>query len=232
MRENELTKRLAVLANFAQNGKIAADIGADHAALSLYLLQTDKFEKVIISDVHKAPLERARGVIEKNGFASRTEFYLTDGIKELPEEISCFFIAGMGGETIADILLKGIDNVRGKEIVLQPMSKEDRLRKILSENGFEIISETVLSENGKLFVAMKVVYTGIKQEKTYLHYLLGECNLDKKDTDTLLYIEKIYNRSLREREFKAEAKVDTSTEDMIISQIEEKYQWRHNENRI
>ena len=61
----------------------------------------------------------------------------------------------MGGRLIADILDAGKDKLKGVDrLILQPNNREDDLRIWLMENGFEIIAESILTENGKYYEIM------------------------------------------------------------------------------
>ncbi|MDU6653152.1 MAG: tRNA (adenine(22)-N(1))-methyltransferase TrmK, partial [Streptococcus vestibularis] len=64
-------------------------------------------------------------------------------------------ICGMGGRLIADILDAGKDKLKGVDrLILQPNNREDDLRIWLMENGFEIIAESIMTENGKYYEIM------------------------------------------------------------------------------
>ena len=58
----------------------------------------------------------------------------------------------MGGRLIADILAAGEDKLSGLErLVLQPNNREDDVRAWLSDHGFRIKAEKIMSEKGKFY---------------------------------------------------------------------------------
>lgn len=84
-------------------------------------------------------------------------FRLCDGLSGIrPEETDAVVIAGMGGETIAQIL-EAAPWVRTRKIplVLQPMSSIPELRQRLGEDGFHILEERLAREGDTLYVVMR-----------------------------------------------------------------------------
>ena len=104
--------------------------GTDHAYLPAWLLQNGRIPSAIASDVREGPLSRARATARACGCFERMSFRLCDGLSGIaPEEVDALVIAGMGGETIANIL-EAAPWVKGKNfpIILQPMSTQAELR--------------------------------------------------------------------------------------------------------
>ena len=135
---------------------IVCDVGTDHALLAAELINSGKCEKVIASDIKEGPLAAAKKTVERSGITDKVELILSDGLVNVPlEGVSDIVIAGMGGETIADIISESIEcipeNVR---LVLQPMTKAEVLRKRLYELGFEILDERIAEDGDKLYTIM------------------------------------------------------------------------------
>ena len=85
-------------------------------------------------------------------------FRLCDGLKGIrPEETDAIVIAGMGGETIAQILADA-PWVRERDVplVLQPMSSLPDLRGWLFQNGYQIEEERLAREEDAIYVVMSV----------------------------------------------------------------------------
>ena len=58
----------------------------------------------------------------------------------------------MGGRLIADILDAGKDKLKDVDrLILQPNNREDDLRIWLMKNGFTIVAEAIMTENGKYY---------------------------------------------------------------------------------
>lgn len=84
-------------------------------------------------------------------------FRLCDGLSGIrPEETDAVVIAGMGGETIAQILEEAPwVRTRKVPLVLQPMSSLPELRQRLREGGFHILEERLAREGDTLYVVMR-----------------------------------------------------------------------------
>lgn len=155
-----LDNRLEMAAKLVSGKGIAVDVGTDHAYLAAELINSGKCAKVIASDVKEGPLESAQRTVEKYGIADKVELILSDGLTNVPlEGVTDVVIAGMGGETIADIITACdwdiFDNIRW---ILQPMTKPEHLRKMLYEYGLHITEEYAVEEGGKLYVVMAAEY--------------------------------------------------------------------------
>lgn len=154
----ELSPRLRLVAELVPHDARFADVGTDHAYLPVWLILHGVIDKAIASDLRPGPLERARETAEKYSVADRIDFRLCDGLTGLRAgEANAIVIAGMGGETIANILA-GAPWTKEKEItlILQPMSSQPDLRLWLSENGYAIEKECIAREGKTLYTIMLV----------------------------------------------------------------------------
>ncbi len=155
-----------------------ADIGTDHGLLPAFLLQNGTVSHVICTDIHYAPLEKARALFRTSGFCLRADFRLGDGLDVIdPYEADTVVIAGMGGETIADILSRGSVPNDGRVFILQPMTKTERLRKYLAENGFAVEDWRLCRDKRKICECLRVVKVspenGLAVESDPLYYFIG-----------------------------------------------------------
>ena len=142
-RRIELSPRLRLAADLVPEGARLADVGTDHAYLPACLLMEGKIPSAIAADLREGPLSRARETAAEYGCGDRMAFRLCDGLSGIrPEKTDAVVIAGMGGETIAQIL-EAAPWVRTRKIplVLQPMSSIPELRQRLGEDGFHILEE-------------------------------------------------------------------------------------------
>ena len=120
-------------------GDFICDIGTDHAYLPAYLIQSGKAKQVIATDVKQGPLDSAKGTLKRYHVEQDIKLVLSDGFEKVNSKgITDVVIAGMGGETIRDILAapKAAFLKKGVNLVLQPMTKAEILRPWLAENGF------------------------------------------------------------------------------------------------
>ena len=144
----KLGDRLQMIANEIQQGETMADIGTDHGFLPIYLWQTSKCPKVIMTDISRGSLEKARNDCRAECPDTEFDFRLGSGIEVLEEgEVDAVVIAGMGGLLMCDIL--GHDPQKAHSIrkyILQPRNNIGKLRCWLQDNGYEIIRENLVRE--------------------------------------------------------------------------------------
>jgi tRNA (adenine22-N1)-methyltransferase len=149
-----ISKRLQMIASYVQTGSVVADIGSDHAYLPVYLIQTGKASKAIAGEVNEGPFQSAQHTVEEYGVKDRVDVRKGDGLDVIrnDERLDAVVIAGMGGESIRGILERGRHHWnRIDRLILQPMNHADRLRHFLDQNGWDIVDETLIEEDGILY---------------------------------------------------------------------------------
>lgn len=155
-----LDNRLKMCAELVSGKGIAVDVGTDHAYLAADLILSGKCDFVIASDIKEGPLKSARKTVEKYGISDKVDLILSNGLENVPyENASDVVIAGMGGETIAEIIAN-VDCNKYEKIrwILQPMTKIDYLRKKLYDFELKIVSEKVVEDGDKLYVVICAEY--------------------------------------------------------------------------
>ena len=155
----KLSKRLQAVADLVSDGMRVADIGTDHGYIPIYLVQTGKCPNAIAMDVNKGPLLRATAHIQEEGLTMQIATRLSDGLSSLKEgECDCAVLAGMGGALVIKILEEGKNCALSlKELILQPQSELSKVRSYLLENGYQVVAEDMVEEDGKFYPMMKVV---------------------------------------------------------------------------
>lgn len=152
----KLSPRLEAVAEAAGKCSVLADIGTDHCYIPVYMLSRGMCKKAYASDINEKPLLRAVSTVKEYGFEENVDFFLGNGIVNIPEDYDVLVIAGMGGETIVSIL-EGKRPPKSSKLVLQPMTEERTLRKYLYTHGYSIESETAVSEPGHVYVIITAV---------------------------------------------------------------------------
>ena len=154
-RELSLRPRLALLASLVPRGTVLADVGTDHGYIPVYLRQKGVIDRAIASDIGREPLGHARRTAEEYGVIG-IDFRLCAGLDAIaPTECGTVLIAGMGGETIRDILAAAPWTRDGRHtLLLQPQTKLEELRLWLCENGYAVAREYLVRDKGKLYVVM------------------------------------------------------------------------------
>ncbi|MCI2105690.1 MAG: class I SAM-dependent methyltransferase [Intestinimonas sp.] len=158
LRPIELSPRLTALAQQVPENARFADIGTDHARLPVWLLEHGVISRAIAADLRSGPLDRARETARRHNVSERISFRFGDGLQPIqPDEADVIAIAGMGGETISDILLAA-PWVAERDILLllQPMTSAPKLREWLSGHCFRICGERLVQEEENLYVILTV----------------------------------------------------------------------------
>lgn len=152
-----LTPRLRALAALVPDGAVLADIGTDHAILPVSLLMSGRISRAIASDIRKGPLESARRTAERFEMQNRVSLRLGAGLETVaPFEADTVAVAGMGGETIAEILDAAPWTQRDTLLLLQPMTMQARLRQWLAAHGYAVLAETVCIEGHRIYTILTV----------------------------------------------------------------------------
>ena len=195
-----LDERLSSVANYVRNGKVVADIGTDHAYLPVFLIQNGICNKALACDINIAPLESAKKTVSQYNLNSQIELRLSNGLEKISEnECDDIVIAGMGGDLIATIL----DNcnwVKSEKynLILNPMTKGEKLRLYLLNNGFSIINETAVISNNKRYSVINSQFSGnIKTDIPMSYLFCGE--LIKDNSQNALEYKKMVAIRLEKR---------------------------------
>ena len=77
-------------------GMVVADIGTDHAFLPVMLVRDGISDHVYACDVAKGPLQAAKENIAHFQLTDKITTILTDGLRDVPSDVNCIVIAGMG----------------------------------------------------------------------------------------------------------------------------------------
>lgn len=157
----KISKRLIEISNLIEDNSNIIDVGCDHALLDIYLFKNKKNVKIIASDIKEGPLEQAKRNISKFKYPIRVK--LGSGLDPIEEDIDTVVIAGMGGDTIIDILQKGKDKLKNvKKMILSPQSEWKRIRECMVSLGFYIEDEKLIEDGNKYYLIIKVA-KGIKK---------------------------------------------------------------------
>ena len=169
-----LDGRLAACAGML-TGKVMADIGTDHGYLPIWAVWNGIVPAAVAADIRPGPLEAARRNVERYGLQDKIKLRLSDGLADIsPCEADDVVIAGMGGELIARIV-GAAPWLRQEEktLILQPMTKEETLRRFLQQEGFTVEREQAALAGGKVYTVMQAVYTGVSKNQDPLFPVIG-----------------------------------------------------------
>lgn len=149
-----LSKRLRAMIDCLDSCELLADIGTDHGHLPAAAVILGVAKSAIASDLRSDPLEVAAKTIKYSGLKERVQLIQADGLAGLRElAVDALTIAGMTGGLMTRICqadLAVLNQV--KQIVVQPNSGAEHLRKFMAESGFHLVKEFLLQENNRHFL--------------------------------------------------------------------------------
>lgn len=152
-RKKQLSGRLSAVAGLVTPGLRVADVGCDHAYVSIYLVEQGIARSCLAADLREGPLGQAAKNIRAHGLDGQIETRLSAGLSAVePGEVDAVLMAGMGGILIRDILWEGRAVAGGlREWVLQPQSDVALVRRYIREVGWQIVREDMVKEDGKYY---------------------------------------------------------------------------------
>ncbi len=151
-----LPYRLKKITEIVPPSETIADIGCDHAYVSIELVKSGKVQRALACDVNEGPLKSARQNIITEGLSSQIETRLSDGLKEvITHEADTVIIAGMGGLLMERILTGRLEDF--DTFVLSPQSDIEHFRHFLIDNNMLITDECMLIDDRKFYTIMTVV---------------------------------------------------------------------------
>lgn len=197
----KLTDKRLLTCGELVTGEVVADIGTDHGYLPIWLVESGKCSRALACDTAEKPLESARRNIMAAGLEDKITAVRSDGLKSVElSGVTDIVIAGMGGELIAEIL-SARELPEDMNLVLQPMTKWDVLRKWLWEKGWRVTEERACVQGDFVYSVMQC-RKGRAEHPCDLKYLY--CGLVTMDTEEgLEYLDRQGGRLMTAGEGKA-----------------------------
>ena len=153
--EIALDPRLSMIARMVGPCECCADIGCDHGRLGAFLLQKGQCEVVQLTDISGPSLNKARSLMDNLGLTDQVRFAVGDGLTALEGTPDAIVIAGMGGATIAQILMDGREKLGGARLVLQPNVAAPQLRRTLCALDYAVTDEQVVQDGRRCYVVIQ-----------------------------------------------------------------------------
>lgn len=216
--------RLGLCASMVRNGARLADIGTDHGYLPVWLARQGRIARAVAADLRPGPLQKAQHSIERYCVQDRVTARLSDGLNAvLPQEVDDIVIAGMGGEMMIHIIsgapwLKNAE----KHLILQPMTSVKELRVYLAEQGFAVLREQAVTEDGRVYVVLLACYCPQVVKVDELYPYIGR--LDARSESSRVYLRK----KIRALEKRARglavsgAAAESAAADRLVQKLNEK----------
>lgn len=151
-----LSKRLKCIADYVVPGSVVADIGTDHGYIPIWLITNNICEYAYASDIREGPLKTAVENAKNYNVEDKICFRLCAGLDKYSEaDADTIIIAGMGGETIIEILSASLWTI-DKTLIIQPQSKISELRSWLNNNGYDVVDASLVDDAGRIYVVWKI----------------------------------------------------------------------------
>ncbi len=172
----KLNGRLKLIAESIPQCTMLADIGTDHAYIPIHAVQQGICKRALAADLRQGPIRMAKANISKHGLEDVIETRLGDGLEPISaEECEIVVIAGMGGPLIKKILSDSLEKAqKARKLLLQPNNAADALRRWLYQNGFEICSEKLVEDSGKLYCMIETSWSGVRVYGDDFAFYIGE----------------------------------------------------------
>lgn len=163
----KLSDRLQMIADEINTGETMCDVGTDHGFLPIYLWEKGISPKVIMADVSKGSLDKARDNCRTYYPAETFDLRLGDGLAVLsPGEADAVAIAGMGGILMTEILSAHPEVTESvKKFIFQPRSAAGKLRYWLLHNGFVIEKDQLVREGKFICNVITAVHGGFEDQE-------------------------------------------------------------------
>ena len=193
-----LVGRLAALAACVPQGARLADIGTDHAYLPIELVEKEVVVSAVAGDVHNGPYKAAKEHVEGLSLEGKISVRLGNGLAVLsPLEVDTVVIAGMGGQTIIEILMNHCEIVNSlRRLILQPMVGAAAVRRWLYENSWYVLEEKLVKEEGRLYEII-VAEQGNSPPYEPVMYEIGQKLWEEKSPLLLLHIDQLISQTKR-----------------------------------
>lgn len=194
MKKLILDERLSAIVDLVGRADTVVDVGCDHGYVANYLVEENLAQKVYATDISEPSLRKNERFAFSRGNDQRVISLLGDGLVPLRDkDFDLVIIAGMGGDLIIKILQKSFDLVKGKTLILQPMTQRDSVRKYLVENGFKIQKEAIVRDKNKFYEIMK--FLPGQDQGSSCDYLFAKNLLEEKDLVLKEYLQVLLEKT-------------------------------------
>ncbi|WP_338982925.1 class I SAM-dependent methyltransferase [Spiroplasma endosymbiont of Othius punctulatus] len=186
-----ITPRLLAICKMIKDEESVADIGTDHGYVPIYLKKdtNNSIKKLYASDISEGPLNAARINVNAFGFEKEIQLILGNGIKWINDykvKINTCIIAGLGSNTILNILEDDSDNIDC--YVISCNTSVTPIRKWAKSKRYRIEEETLVDDNDIIYEIIKINKNGGVKIKNKSDIIFGPILRKKKPTK--IYFEK------------------------------------------
>ena len=173
-------KRLLDIINILDKDKKIIDVGTDHGLVPLYLAKNKISSDITATDISGSSLQKLVDKLDDD-LRKVIKTKVTDGFKGLePEDEQVAIIAGMGANTIIDIINDSLNFSKNLDyLILASNVNTYELRHFLNDHGFYIEKDFLSYENRKYYDILKVYY-GKNQDLSFEEYFYGLTDIENR----------------------------------------------------
>ncbi len=177
-----LSKRLLALIDLIpDDARNLADVGADHGYLICEAYRQGKIKKGLAIENKKGPYFNLLATIDSYHFNEAIAASFSEGLTCIDASIDTVVIAGMGAQTIINILendSRKLDMV--KYLIIDTHNDWPRVRQYLCERNFIISREVMIYEDGVYYEL--ILFSHGQEEYSEDDYFFGPCLRREKDS--------------------------------------------------
>lgn len=207
-----MTERLEKIYSVIPKTKVFADIGCDHGYIAKKMLDTNKCERAIISDISEKCLKKAQTLLADYIEKGVAQSVVSDGFEKLPK-VDVALIAGMGGEEICSILTN--ERELPEILVLQPMKNPEKVRMLAIQKGYRIEKDSVFKSANKFYDLLLLVKGQDQLTEDEIEF--GRDNLNVENPD---FKEKLSIEIGKINEYLKVESISESTKKTLITKLE------------
>ena len=129
-----------------------ADIGTDHARLPAWLVRSGTVPTALAMDIAEGPLRAAHATVRS--LSGTVEVRSSNGLERLQDgEAGTVTICGMGGQTMSEILRRGLPELPSLlRVVVQPQSLPALVRSVMLDLDWHCPDAVIVREREKLYI--------------------------------------------------------------------------------
>ena len=213
---------MQVIAGLLIPGQPAADIGADHALLSIFLVEQQIAPRVIATELGDGPYQRLCKAVDNSTYANCIAVRQGDGLQPLqPGEVRSVVMAGMGGETMVQVLSYDWDRASSFDsFIFQPMSRSGALRGALAQQGWELTDEKLVEQNHHIFNIIAALPGGQPYHLSPLELDIGPILLRQTSPAAQIYRQQFWRSYQRTRQSLLQSKSSRSR--LLLKEVDNK----------
>lgn len=214
----DVKKRLLDIINLIDENKNIIDIGTDHGLVPLYLAKNGISKNILATDISEKSLDKLRSALTDE-LSTIISTRVTDGFKGIEKkENQVAIIAGMGANTIIDIIEDSLDFVENLDyLILASNINTEKLRLYLNDRNFSIINDFLSFENGKYYDIIKASY-GKTRKLSLAETYYGKDDIKNKSRLLEEKLQEDYNKNQAFRK----AIIENAKENRGLDRIDER----------